>query len=339
MREVGLVFECLHCETYFVNTVKLIDLSENRGKKRDLLTDTYISLQKHYEDFRNRYQLCVCPTCNELIYQSKYQDLDQNCILSLCRVFKFLKEDDLQELSSNSSANNTNGGIGGSDNNVGSSASHASSSTDETNTTNNESSFMDLFEISNKDILKGYEMEKSNGKKQHGKKSKEEKKGEEHDPDIHVPLYMDVGTNAGESQKKQKWELVFGVGPARLELDSSRSGRIYKPSLRSLNLPHISTSLYKLPENVITSDIQSQCEKIVELVQGLDEQALTDLILNVLVKKIPLYEHFDEISELITEQLSSIRHIREIEKQEEMELARHYKGKTLTDILSKKSKQ
>ena len=46
------------------------------------------------------------------------------------------------------------------------------------------------------------------------------------------PLYSDAN-NSNITGKKPKWTLVSGVGPKVLELDSSKSGRIYKPSLRS----------------------------------------------------------------------------------------------------------
>lgn len=48
------------------------------------------------------------------------------------------------------------------------------------------------------------------------------------------PLYLDQKP-AGEAGKP-KWKLVSGVGPAGLELDSSKSGRIWKPSLRAAGI-------------------------------------------------------------------------------------------------------
>ena len=47
------------------------------------------------------------------------------------------------------------------------------------------------------------------------------------------PLYLD-SQNSPVTGKKPKWTLASGVGPAVLELDSSRTGRVYKPSLRPL---------------------------------------------------------------------------------------------------------
>ena len=48
------------------------------------------------------------------------------------------------------------------------------------------------------------------------------------------PLFFDEKP-AGEPGKP-KWRLASGVGPAGLELDSSRSGRLWKPSLRAAGI-------------------------------------------------------------------------------------------------------
>lgn len=47
------------------------------------------------------------------------------------------------------------------------------------------------------------------------------------------PLYLDTRDSAAT---KPKWKLVSGVGPAGVELDKSRSGRLYKPSLRPVGI-------------------------------------------------------------------------------------------------------
>ena len=46
------------------------------------------------------------------------------------------------------------------------------------------------------------------------------------------PLYMDFSEGKG----KPKWKLVQGVGPPGLEIDSSRSGRLFKPNLRQYGI-------------------------------------------------------------------------------------------------------
>jgi hypothetical protein len=48
------------------------------------------------------------------------------------------------------------------------------------------------------------------------------------------PLYMDHKP-AGEAGKP-KWRLASGVGPAGLEMDMSKSGRIWKPSLKPVGI-------------------------------------------------------------------------------------------------------
>ena len=47
------------------------------------------------------------------------------------------------------------------------------------------------------------------------------------------PLFLD---EQGAPGKKPKWTLCQGVGPPALEVDSSRSGRIFKPSLRPFGI-------------------------------------------------------------------------------------------------------
>jgi hypothetical protein len=52
------------------------------------------------------------------------------------------------------------------------------------------------------------------------------------DEDEGTPLYLNGG---GEG--KLKWTLAQGVGPPTLELDKSKSGRVYKPTLRQFDIP------------------------------------------------------------------------------------------------------
>ena len=51
-------------------------------------------------------------------------------------------------------------------------------------------------------------------------------------------LFMNANANH-PANKKPKWTLVQGVAPSTLELDSSRSGRLYKPSLRAFLDPPV----------------------------------------------------------------------------------------------------
>ena len=59
------------------------------------------------------------------------------------------------------------------------------------------------------------------------------------EPIVLPALYVDSTATANSSNSsstgrspKPKWNLVSGIGPQVLEMDSSRSGRVYKPSLR-----------------------------------------------------------------------------------------------------------
>lgn len=60
-------------------------------------------------------------------------------------------------------------------------------------------------------------------------------------------IYEDVKRGNG----KPKWSLIHGVGPYSLELDSSRSGRIYKPSLKEffIDKKNRSKQFHKLIED------------------------------------------------------------------------------------------
>jgi len=314
-------------------------LSENRGKKgKDILTDTYISVQKYFGEFSNRYQLCICPTCNELINGVKYQDLlvsvDQPCFLSICRAFKFLKED-------NQDGDHSESALDFKDNSEAitnqSSSSGASSSS--VNTTDSiTSDYFELFEtkpIVNKDTITD-EISKSKSKKKgHNKKQKEPE--EEYDPDTGIPLFMDVN-NSSES-KKPKWELVFGVGPARLELDSSRSGRIYKPSLKSTGLSHLSTQLYKLDEDKkITADgLKEICNDISECVNTCfsDSKQLERFVNTCLLPNVPLFDHYDNIKSIVEDLLEEARQNRQEEQRQEASLKKYHESVSLTQVLSK----
>ncbi|KAG2374903.1 hypothetical protein C9374_010277 [Naegleria lovaniensis] len=330
MREVGIVFECFNCGTYFVNTVKLIDLADNRGKKgKDILTETYISVQKYYEQFNNRYQLCICPTCNELIYNVKYQDMlvsvDHPCILSLCRAFKFLQEEEQPPLSTMQKSYS----------NIGSSTDNSGDAFLATTSQSN-SQPNDLIELFEQTSIQGndYTKKEEKSKKQHSKK-KEQVEDESllnYDPDVGVPLFMDVSTG---QTNKQKWELVFGVGPQRLELDSSRSGRLYMPSLKSLHLPHITTQLFKMKEEQSPKQLEEICNKISKLCL-LPEPQLGEVIDQILIPNIPLFDNYDKVSKLLDHHLEEIDHRIELEQQEEALQLKAYSKKSLKDVLDTK---
>lgn len=76
------------------------------------------------------------------------------------------------------------------------------------------------------------------------------------------PLYLD--RRPGGSLKP-KWALVSGLGPPGVELDSSRSGRLHKPSLRTTG---ITAPVFRPIEGIMTSAVAYACEAIEEAVAG-----------------------------------------------------------------------
>ena len=66
------------------------------------------------------------------------------------------------------------------------------------------------------------------------------------------PIYRDEQSVAGA---RPKWRLVQGVGPAGLELDRSRTGRLHKPSLKPFG---IDTRPLKLPSAIAAGDALAQ---------------------------------------------------------------------------------
>ena len=71
------------------------------------------------------------------------------------------------------------------------------------------------------------------------------KQAQEWDIYAGVAIFMDMGDQSS-LEKKPKWELILGQGPQRIELDSSRSGRIYKQSLKQLNLKMLNRNYLKI---------------------------------------------------------------------------------------------
>ncbi|KAL9652045.1 hypothetical protein ABK040_000386 [Willaertia magna] len=297
VREIGVIFECLMCETYFIQSVKLIDLSEQRkksstsslNKKHDLVTEIYIETQNYFEN--HPFQCQICPTCNELIYEKKYKDflisVNDNVTLSLCKTLKFLTEKEIKEKK-------------------------------------NQLTLM-------KEELKKKKSLQSNSKNL-------QKEEEEIDPDIGVPLYLD---KSDTQSKKPKWELVFGIGPSRLELDSSQSGRIYKPSFKALHLTHISTNLFKNSEEKPLKgfEFEEMCCNVMKSVGICDDEPIDekiDFINSYLLNNLPLFDNYDKIKGLLEERIKVKEMKEREEEEEERALQRRLKNISLSDVLTKR---
>jgi hypothetical protein len=82
------------------------------------------------------------------------------------------------------------------------------------------------------------------------------------------PLYLNHHPQ-GEAGKP-KWRLASGVGPAGLELDNSRSGRLWKPSLRPFG---IDRPRYEASEEARSSDAAAVHAEVVRRVEAAFEVA------------------------------------------------------------------
>lgn len=101
------------------------------------------------------------------------------------------------------------------------------------------------------------------------------------------PLYIDLG----EEGHKPKWTLAHGAGPQVLELDRSRSGRLYKPSLGQYGLP---SAIYQpavgREQHAYMIDTTFKALQIASR----DEQAAQALAEEVF-KHQPLFHHWDAL--------------------------------------------
>ncbi|KAF0982842.1 hypothetical protein FDP41_010821 [Naegleria fowleri] len=255
--------------------------------------------------------------------------VDHPCILSLCRAFKFLQE---EEEPSSTNTTLLQGNVSSVGSSSGSSSSSSSSDSDTLHPNNIQPS--DLIELFEQKPI--HDVTKEKAKKQHAKK-KDQTEDESllnYDPGKGVPLFMDVST--GQSTK-QKWELVFGVGPQRLELDSSRSGRLYMASLKALNLPYISTHLYKMKENQTSKQLEEICNKISKLCL-MQESQLSNVMNQVLIPNIPLFDHYEKVSETLDRYLQEIDHHIELEEQQEAMQQKAFSKKSLREVMDTKKK-
>jgi len=96
MREVGVIMDCLFCNSLFVVCVKMIDLKAFRERQSKEL------LLKHCQRIQRRckeggYPYMCCPLCTELVTGGRYHECigdRRSCVLSICRYMVFSEEDD-----------------------------------------------------------------------------------------------------------------------------------------------------------------------------------------------------------------------------------------------------
>jgi hypothetical protein len=89
--DVGIIYVCAMCESYFVLDMTSVDYTEFRGREGTRqLEDYYMKLQTQYE--QQRWAMQRCPTCIESATGKSYSDWlssAQPAILSLCRAAVF----------------------------------------------------------------------------------------------------------------------------------------------------------------------------------------------------------------------------------------------------------
>jgi hypothetical protein len=89
--DVGIIYICAMCESYFVLGMTSVDYTQYRGREGTRqLEDYYMKLQVQYE--RQKWAMHRCPTCIESATGKSYSDWlssSEPAILSLCRPAAF----------------------------------------------------------------------------------------------------------------------------------------------------------------------------------------------------------------------------------------------------------
>jgi hypothetical protein len=106
-----------------------------------------------------------------------------------------------------------------------------------------------------------------------------------------VPLYLDMS----EEGQKPKWTLVWGVGPQKLELDNSRSGRIYKPFLRQFGIKEL---MYEKESSFTKENFLFMSESVESAWRNTPDKDQPDL-LEIIEKYKPCYANWKFINDVI----------------------------------------
>lgn len=123
---------------------------------------------------------------------------------------------------------------------------------------------------------------------------------EEHQP---PPLFMDHHPS-GEAGKP-KWRLASGVGPAGLELDNSRSGRLWKPSLRAAGIDaprYEASSAASIAGRDFHANVLLRVAAALEAASDADEEAVEasfDALAETLHAARPLYASWPSMEERV----------------------------------------
>ena len=111
-----------------------------------------------------------------------------------------------------------------------------------------------------------------------------------------IPIYINMAEGM-----KPKWTLAFGLGPTRIELDNSKSGRIYKPFLKQFGFDGVP---YQNEKKFSSVEFLMMNEKILKTYQKVKRNFIDQF--NDELKKIkPVYDNWDEIEDKVKKALSN----------------------------------
>lgn len=242
MRPIGIIANCLYCDSYFMLTVDHVDLREIKGKN-----DLEAKLEKIQLKYtiHKRYLYSSCPTCSELCYGVKYQDFyhsDKECTLSLCKIVMFIDEKDIKL--------------------------HYKTKKIKT------------------DIYNSMELFDENPIKKIKESTIQEEKIEDG-----IPVYIDMS----DEGQKPKWTLNLGLGPQKIELDTSKSGRIYQPFLKQFGLNGVP---YQKKEKVSLEDYSYMNQLIFERLKNTKIEDSQNVINQLEVNK-PIYDKWNKVENLL----------------------------------------
>jgi hypothetical protein len=106
--------------------------------------------------------------------------------------------------------------------------------------------------------------------------------------------------NMANENEKPKWTIIYGLGPKKMELDKSKSGRIYSPSIKQFGL-NSESNLIK--EKVLPKEIRFICNTTMTSLQKVKKEELNEFIIKIFENK-PLYINYEKCSDFIESNLN-----------------------------------
>lgn len=106
-----------------------------------------------------------------------------------------------------------------------------------------------------------------------------------------VPIYIDMS----DEGQKPKWTLNLGLGPQKIELDTSRSGRIYKPFLKQFGLNGVP---YQKNEKLSSEDYLNMNETLFGTMKKIKVEDVPKFIKKIENYK-PIYDNWNKVESLL----------------------------------------